>query len=81
MAFDKTEEFFAEKCETHLGVPEVSETDAAIAKELELSELPRVLQGDKVINSGQLSNLKREVAREKVMGMAKAAGIGGYWKR
>ena len=81
VVFDKPGGLFPDKCETHFGVPEGSETDAAIAKELGVVLEKRVLEGDVLRNSGEISNLGREEAREKIMEMAKKAGIGGHWKR
>ncbi|KAK4300070.1 hypothetical protein Pmani_027705 [Petrolisthes manimaculis] len=68
---------YYDEAEYHVGIPCVSEHDKSIARTCEF-DTPNVLNGDTIINSGDLDGLSIEEARVEVQKKLQASDAGGY---
>ncbi|XP_050728136.1 probable leucine--tRNA ligase, mitochondrial isoform X2 [Eriocheir sinensis] len=68
---------YAEDADIYVGIPCVSKLDADISRECGFT-VPHVLENDKLVNSGELSGLRPEEARQQVAQRLLEARAGGF---
>lgn len=68
---------YLEDADVYVGVPCVSQLDTDISQEFGFT-IPHVLENDKLVNSGELSGLCPEEARQLVAQKLLEAGAGGF---